>query len=89
MLYLPFKFLHAVEVRWSLALMVAPDCLSAGIAEIVTTSAGHMGASLCFLNYLPAFVALPVLFGHLPLNCHLHLTFPFVRNPEAVFAVFG
>ena len=69
--------------------MVAPDGLPTGIAEIVTASAGHMGASLCFLYYLPALTALPVLFGHLQLNCHLHLALPFVRNPEAVFAVFG
>ena len=87
MLYLPFKFLHAVEVRWSLALMVAPDGLPTGIAEIVSASAGHMCASLCFLYNLTALAALPVLFGHLQLNCHLHLALPFVCNREAVSAV--
>lgn len=69
--------------------MVASYGLSTRIAEVVTASAGHMGASLCFLNNLPAFTTLPVLFGHLQLNCHLYLTLPFMRNSETVFAVFS
>ena len=77
---LPLKFLEAVEVIRRQALVIALDRLSTGIAEIVTTGAGHMSASFCFLYNLTAFITLSVFFGHLELDCHFDLALSLVSD---------
>ena len=78
MLDLPFYLLQAIHIFRNFALMMTIQSFSTGIAKIVPTSTGHMGASFSFLNDLTTLITLSILFGHLELNRNFDLTLSLV-----------
>ncbi len=64
------------------------ECFAAGVAEVVSAGAGHMGASLDLLDHLSTLLALSKFRTNLKLHGNPHPALPVVLELVAIRTMF-